>query len=412
MAQLRRLTLAVILLFLAAAAPAAAFDVRETPEGVTVVTATFEAKFTRNGAGLTVVRGGETVLEGWAASGPGGTFARGATTQTIGALQKVGGEGDVVVLDYATSVKDSVARLELRPFADAIRVTVRLLVSEADMTPGFAWKLDPSGFWYGGGFQGFRDPQVWPLNEASMVRPTFLVSGLSQATPFWYTTKGVACGCARRSISATPSTAWGRTTACCGGHAARLGARVRPPRREGHPRGGAPLRPRGGLPETVPPDDYFRLPIYTTWVEHKTDVSQAKVLEYARAISANKLPCGVHRDRRQVGDPLRRHGIRQGQVPRPQGHGRRAPQAGLPRHAVGASVRQRGFQDLRRSENEAAVSGRPQRPTRPGALVAGHRGFVGLHQSRGRARVPRPHGRPCRSSTASTASSSTAAMST
>ena len=81
MAQLRSLTLAVVLPFLAA------------------------------------------VLEAWAASGPGGPF---------GALQKAGEEGNVVVLDYATSVKDSVARLELRPFADTLRIAVRLLVSKAD----------------------------------------------------------------------------------------------------------------------------------------------------------------------------------------------------------------------------------------------------------------------------------------
>ena len=296
MAQLRRLTLAVVLLFLAAAAPAAAFDVRETPEGVTVVTATFEAKFTRNGAALTVVRGGETVLEGWAASGPGGTFAKGATTQTIGALQKVGGEGDVVVLDYATSVKDSVARLELRPFADALRVTVRLLVSEADMAPGFAWKLDPSGFWYGGGFQGFRDPQVWPLNEASMVRPTFLVSGLSQATPFWYTTKGVGLwvrtpldfrysvnevvdgkkdGLLRVAMPLASALEYDLIVAKDVREAVRRFTR------------------EVGYPRRVPPAEYFRLPIYTTWVEHKADVTQAKVLEFARAIRANDLPAGV-----------------------------------------------------------------------------------------------------------------------
>jgi hypothetical protein len=168
-----------------------AFDVRESPEGVTLLTATYQAHFARKGAALTVRRGGETVLEGWAASGPGGVFEKGGAPQAIGTLLGVAGEGDVLVLDYATSVKDSVARLELRPSDDAIRVTARLLVSEADMTPAFAWKLDTSGFWYGGGFQGFRDPQVWPLNEASMVRPAFLVSGVSQATPFWYTTKGV-----------------------------------------------------------------------------------------------------------------------------------------------------------------------------------------------------------------------------
>ena len=296
MAQLPRLMLALVLSSPAAAAPVAAFDVRETPEGVAVVTATYEARFARVGAALTVLRAGEPVLDGWAASGPGGAFDKGGTRQTIGALQKVGGEGDVVVLDYATSVKDSVARLELRPLADALRVTVRLLVSEADMVPGCAWRLEPSGDWYGGGFQGFRDPQVWPLNEASMVRPAFLVSGVSQATPFWYTTKGVGL--------------WVRT---------KLDFRfsvneVVEGKRDGLLSVRMPLASaleydlivakdvrevvrrftrEVGYPRRVPPAEYFRLPIYTTWVEHKADVNQAKVLEFARAIRANDLPAGV-----------------------------------------------------------------------------------------------------------------------
>jgi alpha-glucosidase (family GH31 glycosyl hydrolase) len=48
-----------------------------------------------------------------------------------------------------------------------------------------------------------------------------------------------------------------------------------------------------GFPRRVPPAEYFRLPIYTTWVEHKAEVTQAKVLEFAKAIRANDLPAGV-----------------------------------------------------------------------------------------------------------------------
>jgi myogenesis-regulating glycosidase len=295
-AQLPRLTLVAALAWLALSAAAAAFDVNEKPEGVTITAARYQATFARNGAALTVVRGGQTVLEGWAARGPGGAFDKGGQAQTIGALQNVGGRGDVVVLDYATSVKDSVARLELRPFADALRVSVRLLVSEADMVPGFAWKLDASGLWYGGGFQGFRDPQVWPLNEASMVRPTFLVSGLSQATPFWYATKGVGLWVR------TPLDFRYSVNEVVGG------------KKDGLLRVAMPLASaleydlmiagdvrevvrrfarEVGYPRRVPPAEYFRLPIYTTWVEHKAEVSQAKVLEFARAIRANDLPAGV-----------------------------------------------------------------------------------------------------------------------
>ncbi len=296
MAQIPRLALAVVLSSLAASAPATAFDVRETPEGVSITTATFEARFARRGAALTVVRGEQAVLEGWAASGPGGAFAKGEGTETIGVLQKVAGTGDVVVLDYATSVKDSVARLELRPFADALRVTVRLLVSEADMVPGFAWRLDPSGFWYGGGFQGFRDPQVWPLNEASLVKPAFLASGVSQATPFWYATRGVGVWVrtrldfrfsANEVVGGKPNGLLRVTMPLAS--ALEYDLIVAKDVREVVRR----FTREVGYPRRVPPAEYFRLPIYTTWVEHKADVNQSKAIEFAKAIRANDLPAGV-----------------------------------------------------------------------------------------------------------------------
>jgi alpha-glucosidase (family GH31 glycosyl hydrolase) len=300
LARLPRVAAACALLVLAAALPAAPFDVRETPEGVAILTRGFEARFARQAATLVVVREGRTVLDGWAASGPGGAFPKGPGTQTIGALLRATSEGkgvdEAVVLDYATSVKDSVARIEVRPFDDALRLTVRLLVSEADMVPGFAWKLEASGFWYGGGFQGFRDPQVWPLNDASMVRPTFLVSGLSQATPFWYTTGGVglrvrtpldfrysvnevvdgkADGLLRVSMPLASALEYDLMVAKDVREVVRRFTRD------------------VGYPRRVPPAEYFRLPIYTTWVEHKAAVDQAKVLEFARAIRANDLPAGV-----------------------------------------------------------------------------------------------------------------------
>jgi len=290
------LVLSLATLLRGAFATAAGFEVRETPDAVVVASPAYELTLSRSAAALTIRRGGETVLEGWAAGGPNGTFEEAGATQTIGALQKVSREGEVVVLDYATSARDSLARLELRPAADAVRVSARLLVSEADMIPGFAWKLAASGLWYGGGFQGFRDPQIWPLNDASLVRPAFLVSGASQATPFWYTTKGVGV--------------WIRTPLDFGYSVNR----ERDGRRDGLLAVSMPLASsleydlivaanvrevlrrfasEVGYPRRVPPAEYFRLPIYTTWVEHKADVDQAKVLEFAKQIRANGLPAGV-----------------------------------------------------------------------------------------------------------------------
>jgi alpha-glucosidase (family GH31 glycosyl hydrolase) len=285
-----------LLCLVPAAALAGGFDLRETQDAVVVATSAYELSLSRTGAAATLTRGGATVLDGWAASGPGGVFEKGGTSQTIGVLARVSREGDQVTLDYTTSVKDSLARLELRPMADAVRITVRLLVSEADMVPGFAWTLASAGHWYGGGFQGFRDPQVWPLEEASIVRPTFLVSGLSQATPFWYTTKGVGVFVRtpldfRYSVNAPAD---GKKDGLLRiamplASALEYDLVVTASLREAVQR----FLREVGHPRRVPPAEYFRLPIYTTWVEHKADVTQAKVVELARAIRSNALPAGV-----------------------------------------------------------------------------------------------------------------------
>ncbi|MEN9404385.1 MAG: hypothetical protein RL091_3088 [Verrucomicrobiota bacterium] len=272
------------------------FALRETPTEIVIATADYEAAISREGAALTVRRGGETVLNGWAASGEGGGFTKGGKPQRIGRLKTVSRQNAAVVLDYDIGAKDSLVRLELRPDGPALQVTVRFFEMEADAGPGFAWRLDDSGQWYGGGFQGWRDPQVWPLNDASMVRPTFLVSGHSQATPLWYTTKGLALrvrtpvdfaysvnkvvagkrdGLLAIAMPGTAALAYdlfiGRDFRAAVRHALR----------------------QTGYPRRVPPAEFFRMPVYTTWVEYKTEVDQAKTLEFARAIRAHGLPAGI-----------------------------------------------------------------------------------------------------------------------
>jgi alpha-glucosidase (family GH31 glycosyl hydrolase) len=152
--------------------------------------------------------------------------------------------------------------------------------------------MAPSGPWYGGGFQGFRDPQIFPLNKAHMVRNGFLSQGNTQGTPAWYAGKGVGIWVStphdfRYSVNRDND---GLLSIEMPGVSALsydilIGADIR----EIVDR----INREIGWPRSTPPAEYFRLPIYTTWVEHKTSVSQQKVLEFARAIRSNKLPCGV-----------------------------------------------------------------------------------------------------------------------
>ena len=114
-AQLPRLTLAVVLLVARRGRPRPRVRRSRNARRRHARTTTVRGEVHAERCARSRSPRGETVLDGWAASGPGEPSRSAARPQTIGALQKVGGEGDVVVLDYATSVKDSVARLELRP---------------------------------------------------------------------------------------------------------------------------------------------------------------------------------------------------------------------------------------------------------------------------------------------------------
>jgi hypothetical protein len=273
-----------------------AFELRETPEQVIVSTPHYEALFSRQGAALTLRKDGATILSGWAASGAEGAFLRGAKKQKLGALEKVQREGETVLLDYNAGGKDASFRIEIEPRKDRLRLTVRPLQADADMVAGFAWDLESAGQWYGGGFQGWRDSQTWPLNKALIEKSAFLASSLSQGTPLWYTTKGLGV--------------WVRTPIDFGYSVNRVV--------EGKPDGrfcismpkssaltydllvGGNLRTvlrialeEIGLPRRSPGIDLIRSTIYTTWVEHKDAVDQAKVLEYARAIRKHALPAEV-----------------------------------------------------------------------------------------------------------------------
>lgn len=272
------------------------FTVRETPQAIIIATADYEAAVGREGAALTIRRGGETVLDGWAASGENGVFTKAGKPQRIGRLKTLSRQDAAVVLDYDIGAKDSLVRVEIRPDVQGLHVTVRFFEMEADVGPGFAWRLKESGQWHGGGFQGWRDPQVWPLNDASMVRPTFLVSGQSQATPLWYTTDGIALW-VRTPVDFAYSVNKvvdgkrdGLLAISMAGTAAMeydliIGRDFRTAVRQ--------ALMRIGYPRRVPPAEYFRMPIYTTWVEYKTEVDQAKTLAFARAIRAHDLPAGI-----------------------------------------------------------------------------------------------------------------------
>ena len=262
-----------------------AFEVKESATELILSTPNYRLTVNRQHFALQLERAGEILLTTPTNDLPGAI--------TLTTLKTFSRTPNKLTLDFSTANKSFSAQIEIEPCADAVRITTSGF-GGSGMRPSFRYNLDAAGLWYGGGFQGFRDPQIFPLNNAHIQTKLFYEEGFSQGTPAWFSTKGVAVWVrtpeefrysintpeANRGVLAVEMPAVTSLT-----HdilLARNGAEV--VRR---------IVRSIGLAKTMPPDDYFRLPIYTTWVEHKVGVSQEKVLEYARAIHTNNLPCGV-----------------------------------------------------------------------------------------------------------------------
>ena len=258
----------------------------ESGTALAIRTPAYVLTIAREGAGLKLERAGEAVLE---SAQPRSFENRAGAASQVGKFKSVARTPEAVTLEFETTLKDASALFEIRPHPDSVSITEWVMAQGAELTSFLAFRLAPSGLWYGGGFQGWRDPQVFPLNEARISGKWFLADGNTQGTPAWYTTKGVAVwirtphdfrywfenGLFRASMPAASAITYDILAAR---DIREVSLRM--------------IRAIG-LARSVPPAEYFHLPIYTTWVEHKVETSQARVLEYAQAIHDHNLPCGV-----------------------------------------------------------------------------------------------------------------------
>jgi myogenesis-regulating glycosidase len=271
-------------LLLSAQAP----KLTESSDAITLQMPAYELTASKVGGAMKVSRGPVTILE----TGPANfSFDNGKANPTKLASHQL--ENGALKLIYDTTENGATLIVELRPQADTVRVVTSLVGGNGSLVPTLAWILETAGYWYGGGFQGGRQPQVIPLNKASIKPRWFLADGVSQGTPAWYTTKGVGLWF-RNPVDLHYSVNGPGTAgmfavempeASSVAYDILIGRNIR----EVVDR----INRTIGLPKTVPPAAYFRDPIYTTWVEHKVPVSQEKVIEYAKAIRANKLPAGL-----------------------------------------------------------------------------------------------------------------------
>lgn len=277
----------------------AEWTLSETAQNLIVKTADYDLSVTRDGFAYSLQKRGEKVFETSQSADAAQNFSFtnfAGKTERIAALTNFTRDGKTLVLTYATTMKPVAARVEIRPLEKAVRVTTHLVSEEYGLVPSMRFRLEPSGEWYGGASQGWRKTHAYPLNSAHLDREGFLSDSTSQGSPLWYSTKGIGVW-----IRTNRDFRYSVNKQIGGKDDGLLSAEmpntsvlaydifVDDNLRDVVRR----IVKEIGYPRVVPLADFFKMPIYTTWVEYKADVTQAKVLEYARKIRALNLPAGV-----------------------------------------------------------------------------------------------------------------------
>jgi myogenesis-regulating glycosidase len=274
------------------------FELLQTNEELVLRGQGYQVHITRYGFGLTIERNREIVLQSAQPKDPQSnlSFRTDGAVYNATSMKSCHMDGDTLVLLYRTDLNDETfARVELTPEMNVIHMKTWALNSGGQLIPSLRYRIGPSGLWFGGGFQGWSDPQVFPLNDAHIVKNGFFADGSTQGTPAWYNTKGTAIWVRtpldfRYSFNALAGDKPDSMLFVEMPQASELaydiliGSDIKDVVKR--------IVRENGYPQSTPPEDYFRQPIFTTWVEHKTEVSQLKVLEFAHAIRDAKIPAG------------------------------------------------------------------------------------------------------------------------
>lgn len=285
------------LLVIAAEAAMASVRGENTADKLTVESGAYHLTVIHNGFTVEVSRAGDTIFQTASPTEaqPNLGFLVSGKSQHITKLRSFRQSNGIYQLEYDTTADGVTARVDVRPEEDRIHFRVWVLASDVTYAPTLRFHLSP-GAWYGGGFQGYRDVQTLPLNKATISSRMFLAQGASQGTPVWYSTRGVAVWVRTPhdflySIGKASDADETKVVSVemPGVSMLAYDIVVAPTVRDVL---GA-INREIGFAQSVPPQEYFRLPIYTTWVEFKTAVTQQKVLEFAHAIREHRLAAGV-----------------------------------------------------------------------------------------------------------------------
>jgi len=279
---MRKSVLFSLILFSLCARVPAAVRITETAAEITAATPGYRTVISKTPYRVSVRDSSRTILE-----------HAGTRVQIEGGARKLDSvtqwraSGDTLFLTVAAANGPEVAvslEFGIDRFAVSYRVPSRVKTERIEET----FSLSSGGHWFGG---NVTSGHHWPLETGEIVLDPFLASS-NQTTPIWLTSSGAGVfmpayepmgfsinrekdGLFTLSVANTPALEYTILATRNIAEAHRAFLRL------------------AGKPEIVPPREYFEDPIFNTWIEYMTKVTQADMEDYARKIRKSGFPCTI-----------------------------------------------------------------------------------------------------------------------
>ncbi|GAB4111300.1 MAG: glycoside hydrolase family 31 protein [Acidobacteriota bacterium] len=234
---------------------------------------------------IQVIRAERTLLAGT----PGSAFVE--TTGGRHSLQRIlSADRTDSGLDLKVGTSDSTVtvsiRFRLEP--EIINVHWSIHSPQSPLAAGESFELAPSGHWYGG---NVTSGHHWPLETGSIVLDPFLATS-NQTTPFWLTSAGIGLfhdtyqplGF-RLNAAGDGRFSYRRIEQRDFSYQILVGGNIVDVHRT--------FIRLADKPRRIPLREYFTEPIFNTWIEYMTRVTQEDVITYARKIRQSGFPAHV-----------------------------------------------------------------------------------------------------------------------
>jgi myogenesis-regulating glycosidase len=258
----------------------------ETDGTVNISTERYDVEFQKHPFQITVNREGTDIFRTGHYEGV--FFQRGGKTYPIDRITSHILNGNELHISALTGLENIPVTLNVSFFDRYFHLSLETTGEERNERTGINIKLTPGGHWYGG---NVTSAHIWPLETGNSGFDPFYATS-NQTSPIWLTSSGMGVfvnsydemgfdinrdNSGMFSLFINDQSALNVTIIVGENIVDAYFTMIQ----------------LIGLPEQVPPKEFFTKPIFNTWIEFFTEVHQDGVVEYARTMRSREFPYSI-----------------------------------------------------------------------------------------------------------------------